>query len=326
MVVSRWQNHSVEFMTVRFADKPLKFTVYISVSYIVVSLVYIILSTWIAASLADDVETLARNETIKGVLFVVTTGVFIFGASYFFLRRLYRQMEHLAAREKELDDAERRTVAKTMVSSIAHDSNNMLSSILFGADLMRMQGDLSEKQSHTLRQIHNAGQQIRELNNRLIAATRRRADLPLENVAVTKIFEEVADFVKTAPQTAGVSLVFKRTDESVRIRVNRHLMLQALHNLVINAADAAGDNASIELSVRVEGDRVHLEIHDNGPGVPEEIRDRIFHPFFSRKENGQGLGLVAVKACAESFGGVIEVDDSPLGGACFRLVLPLVRE
>ena len=97
-------------------------------------------------------------------------------------------------------------------------------------------------------------------------------------------------------------------------------------NLVLNAADATGGQGKIDLRVRHKDGQVILEMHDNGPGVPDEARDAIFDPFFSSKTNGLGLGLLSVRAFAEVHGGSVEVKPSDLGGACIRVTLPLRNE
>ena len=96
-------------------------------------------------------------------------------------------------------------------------------------------------------------------------------------------------------------------------------------NLVLNAADATKGAGKIDLRIRRKDRQVILELHDNGPGVPDQAREAIFDPFYSSKTNGLGLGLLSVRACAEAHGGSVEVKPSDLGGACFRITLPLAN-
>ena len=75
-----------------------------------------------------------------------------------------------------------------------------------------------------------------------------------------------------------------------------------------------------------DGDRVELTVDDSGPGVSPELRDKIFEPFFSTKQDrGSGIGLGVSRSIAEAHGGHLLVADSPLGGARFRLILPTRR-
>ena len=69
--------------------------------------------------------------------------------------------------------------------------------------------------------------------------------------------------------------------------------------------------------------RVVIEVSDDGPGVPDELRERVFEPFFTTKERGSGLGLAVVRAIAEANGGTLSLDKGARGGASFRLTFPL---
>jgi two-component system sensor histidine kinase HydH len=262
---------------------------------------------------------------IKGIVFVTVTGLLIFALGYYLLQRLSQQMEAIKRLDQQREAAENRTVTKAMVSSIAHDSNNMLASILFGADLLPVQGELNEKQQISARQIKKAAQQIRDLNSRLLSATRVESDLPLEAVKLSSILKQIRGVIKSSSKISDIPFVFNVENSDAKVKVNLHLLLQALQNIIHNAADAVDDDGKIEVKMRTDEETVYIEVHDNGPGVEDEFKAKIFHPFFSRKKSGHGLGLVAVKACAETFGGEIVVDKSHLGGACFRLSLPKVN-
>ncbi len=102
---------------------------------------------------------------------------------------------------------------------------------------------------------------------------------------------------------------------------DRTLLGRAVLNLLLNAGQAAS-GGTVQLRCTSGDGRVRIEVHDDGPGVPEEMRSRIFQPFFTTKGKGSGLGLLPVRTAAESFHGTLELERSDLGGACFRLDLP----
>ena len=97
-------------------------------------------------------------------------------------------------------------------------------------------------------------------------------------------------------------------------------------NLIENALDAAGEGGSVELSANRERDSVVVRVTDNGPGVPEKIRDRIFDPFFTTKAvgKGTGLGLDIVRRLVQRHNGKIELDSRP-GRTEFRVTLPIAE-
>jgi signal transduction histidine kinase len=106
------------------------------------------------------------------------------------------------------------------------------------------------------------------------------------------------------------------------------LLRQAFLNLLRNAVEAC-QGVGVAPNVRVEGSRdrshgvVRVNVHDNGPGVPVDARDRVFRPFFTTKKDGTGLGLALVQKIIVTHNGRIAVSSSPSGGACFQVTLPI---
>jgi len=98
---------------------------------------------------------------------------------------------------------------------------------------------------------------------------------------------------------------------------------QVALNLVTNALQAVDDGEPVVVAVRREGPFAVLEVRDGGPGVPEELRHRIFEPFFTGREDGTGLGLFVSYGIVDRHGGRIEVGTAPEGGARFTVRLPL---
>jgi signal transduction histidine kinase len=111
-------------------------------------------------------------------------------------------------------------------------------------------------------------------------------------------------------------------DADVVIHSDGDRVLQIISNLLANAFRWTPDGGSITLELAAENGRVAVEIEDNGPGVPQEERENIFRPFFSRDGGGTGLGLAIAHELAHALGGRVEVESEPGRGSRFRLVLP----
>jgi two-component system, NtrC family, nitrogen regulation sensor histidine kinase NtrY len=111
------------------------------------------------------------------------------------------------------------------------------------------------------------------------------------------------------------------------VAVDRQMLRRVLLNLIQNAADALSDAKhpapKIRVSLQREGDFFAIEVADNGPGIPTQLRDVIFDPYVTTKHTGTGLGLAIVKKIAIEHGGMITADKSSLGGARLRLTLPV---
>ena len=96
-------------------------------------------------------------------------------------------------------------------------------------------------------------------------------------------------------------------------------------NLMVNAAEATDRNGRILVKLFEDAGTVRLEVHDDGPGIPEESRGPVSEPFFTTKEDGTGLGLFSFKYCAEAHGGSIGIDTSDLDEALIYMVFPKTR-
>ena len=118
------------------------------------------------------------------------------------------------------------------------------------------------------------------------------------------------------------------------LTADREQLIQAVLNIVRNAAQALGGHGEILLRTRIARQvtlakrryklALELQVIDDGPGIPEEIRDRIFYPLVSGREGGSGLGLSLAQSFIEQHQGMIEVDSRP-GRTCFTILLPITE-
>lgn len=142
-----------------------------------------------------------------------------------------------------------------------------------------------------------------------------------EELSVSALIEQVAQCLE--PRLGRrARLTIRTLAPDLKLRGNAQAIAGALLNLANNALDAAGEGLELLIEARRNGDLAEIRVRDNGPGVPAELRGRVFEPFFTTRSRGTGLGLAVVKAVAEAHGGRVEVDASMESGACFVLRLP----
>jgi signal transduction histidine kinase len=122
------------------------------------------------------------------------------------------------------------------------------------------------------------------------------------------------------PAAARVE-IRRRSRESLRVHANAAALEQLFHNLLRNASEAAGPAGTMTLEAGVTADELHIDVRDDGPGIPAELRDRIFEPFYSTKESGTGLGLPIAQRIARAHGGDISHIDTERG-TLLRVRLP----
>jgi len=140
--------------------------------------------------------------------------------------------------------------------------------------------------------------------------------------------EEVQVLLHPQLAAKGISIASKDAG-SPTLHADKEQIRLLLLNLLMNAVEAAPENGSIEVEFpaipATSGDGnewVGIKVSDNGPGISPEDLNRVFDAYFTRKENGVGLGLALVRRIAEEHGGSAKASNRPEGGACFEIRLP----
>ena len=154
----------------------------------------------------------------------------------------------------------------------------------------------------------------------------RRTDL---NPQPTRIDNWLQALIHDQLLPEGVAVAFHPGLADRRIPIDRERLRRAVVNLIENACQAIGGDRKpgiVTVSTLPAGPSVLLRVADTGPGVAEEIRDRVFEPLFSTKGSGIGLGLAIVRDTVEQHGGTVRIEDNPGGGACFAILLPAPEE
>jgi len=113
-------------------------------------------------------------------------------------------------------------------------------------------------------------------------------------------------------------------DESLPlVMADKDELRRAFVNILRNAVQAIGDRGTVEVSTHVVGHELELAIRDDGPGIPPELQNRLFQPYFSTKTEGMGLGLAIVKKTIDDLGGTIRIESNPGAGTVVTIRLPL---
>ncbi|HZY03709.1 MAG TPA: ATP-binding protein [Anaeromyxobacteraceae bacterium] len=134
----------------------------------------------------------------------------------------------------------------------------------------------------------------------------------------------VEEFLRSSPQVAGAADVDLRREGDCPVFLDRTLMRQVLGNLLRNAEEAARPaRARVHLAVRPAGAQALLTVADQGPGIPPELRARVFDPYFTTRRDGTGLGLAIVRKIVLQHGGDVEARQPAGGGALLAVTLPL---
>jgi signal transduction histidine kinase len=289
--------------------------------YVCGGLLYILLSGRIAAGLAASVLDLERLELNKGIAFIGVTGCFLFVASWLVLRQLEAERERLAGLEWALVHEEARHLPSALAASMSHELKNLLQVAILQAEALAATGasDLAVSSAKeiegSLRRLAEVADGMREMAS---------APLAISTGAPFRLQAVLHDVCDLAMVHAHLRIrgLDRRIGTLATLEGNSTLLGLAIFNLILNAAAQSRD-AAVRLAATDQPGRVQIEVHDDGPLQSGELRQRIFAPAFGRHLDDANLGLLSVHAAAESFGGEIDIESSPLGGNCVRLTLPV---
>ncbi len=238
-------------------------------------------------------------------------------------REVRRLSLELADKNRELARRERLVALGEMAAGLAHEIRNPLGGIQLFAGLLTR--DLADrpKQCELARKISQGVQTLEKLVTDILAFA-GQAEPRFREVDLPRLLNETLDLAAATFDRIGATVATSCDPAAdLRLEADPCQLQQALLNLLQNGAEAAGAGGRVELRVTGEPDGfVRITISDDGDGVPAELLDRIFNPFFTTKDRGTGLGLAIVHRIAEAHGGNIRVANREEGGAVFSLTLP----
>ncbi len=213
-----------------------------------------------------------------------------------------------------------------LAAGVAHEINNPLTGILAYSEELRQQLEPCSELRADMEVIIRETLRCRDIVRNLLDFARHDT-LKLEQVDPNSIVEQSLQLIEKLPQFRDISIEFMKTNDIPSIRCDLHQLQQVVLNLMLNAQDAMQGKGRIVLKTEYNrrSDKCVISVEDNGPGIPENLIDKLFEPFFSTKGTS-GLGLAVSWGIVERHRGVIEVDMADKGGAIFRIVLPTITE
>lgn len=236
---------------------------------------------------------------------------------------------------QQLHEADRLALIGRVTMGVSHELGGPLALLTGWLERLRTleaQGAPATERARCLDEIERSSQQIERLLTELARPGLQRtrdADRPCDLLAVVL---RLQGQIEEHPRLKQVRLTVTADAETHPADVSASHVEQVLLNLVLNAADAMKREGDLAIHVSRDGPWQIVDVDDTGPGVPVELRERIFEPLFSTQpdstrpgQSGWGLGLAISRRTVASYGGSLTVSEGALGGARFRLRLPAVR-
>src|SRR5437868_796215 len=238
----------------------------------------------------------------------------------------------LAEVQEQLARSRRLATIGQLAAGVAHEINNPLAAITTCAeatlrdllDTPQTAALAAERQwDYYLEEIVRQALRCKQITRGLLDLSRQKR-ARREPVELNRLVGQAAQVFEQRARERGVG-VESRLDPSVgEVATDEAMVRQILDNLLSNALDAIGEGGRVLVATALDGERVRVEVEDDGPGIPPETLARVFDPFFTTKDPGRGagLGLAISLTFAEAMGGTLTAESKPDAGSRFRLWLP----
>lgn len=231
---------------------------------------------------------------------------------------------------QEMIKASRLTTMGEMAAAMAHELNQPLSAITnYASASLRMLKGGSENHEDVEKalecidsQAHRAGEIIRRLRNFV-----RPENISLEVVNIASVIDEIMPLAELDARANNITLTIDVPRKLPEIMADQLQIQQIILNLLRNGVDAMKDSAPEDRQLRMNAycpasDEIRIDIIDRGQGVPDDVKDYLFDPFFSTKSDGMGMGLAICQTIAKAHSGRLDFLNNPVIGTTFSISLP----
>lgn len=242
------------------------------------------------------------------------------------IERRHAEIEQVRLQE-QLRHADRLATIGKLAAGVAHELNEPLTGILGFSELLKEIPGMPAQAESDLARIESAALHAREVVRQLLLFARQIS--PKQGkVGVNRLVREVVGFFQARLGRQGIRVRTALAETLPDILADESQIRQIIMNLTINAIHAMEKGGLLTIATQSRGEEVALSIHDTGPGIPDDIKDKIFLPFFTTKDvdMGTGLGLAVVHGIVKSHGGRVDVRSEAGKGTEFRVCLPLGLE
>lgn len=240
--------------------------------------------------------------------------------------KLHRETQLLLEVEEQLGAAQKFSALGQLSASLAHEIKNPLSSIKGTAEILLDDFPVGHPKREFVEILLKETTRLNNTVEEVLQFSRQgqpgRKKEEVVHEPLSQVIERVTSLLNSQLRKKSISLSMLGWEVGKECQVDQEKLSQVFLNIILNAIDALPPRGEIIIETGKTEAGCTVSIKDNGPGIPDELKDKIFDPFYSTKEGGTGLGLSISKKIVESYGGNLTISDSETGGACFTIFLP----
>jgi len=224
---------------------------------------------------------------------------------------------------RELQTADRLAAISRVSGGVAHEVKNPLNAILLHVEVAKAK--LSRGDTDVEPQMEIISREILRLDRvvKTFLDFTRPVELNLATVPLREFVEEVVELARPQAEASAIQILVEQQVEGVEVRVDRDLLKQALLNVVVNAMQVMPEGGDLRFEAIADEDNAEIRISDTGPGIPPELRDKIFRLYFTTRKEGSGIGLAMTFRIVQLHDGTIDFTSEPGKGTTFSIRLPI---
>ena len=240
--------------------------------------------------------------------------------------KLHRETQLLLELEEQLSAAQKLSALGQLSASLAHEIKNPLSSIKGTAEILLDEFPKDHPKREFVEILLKETTRLNSTVEEVLQFSRRgvqgREKENMETEPLSQVIDRVTSLLASQLRKKSIRLTVTGWETGKAFFVVGEKLSQVFLNIILNAIDAAPSKGAITVETMKQAAGYRVLVKDNGSGIADELKDKIFDPFYSTKEGGTGLGLSISKKIIESYGGTLTQSDSEGGGACFAIFLP----
>ena len=230
--------------------------------------------------------------------------------------------QELIRTQEELVRQEQLAAVGSLAAGVAHEINNPAAIIRGNGEVLRRRLAVGGAGAEEIGEILKQTERISRITQGLLVFAREQA-LQQKEVPLHPLLDDILAQAPHQTPIGRVEVVRRFREDLPALTGDREKLRQVFTNLVLNALQAMDGAGTLTVATRLRGDMVEVGVADTGPGIPPEVKAKIFNPFFTTKRSGTGLGLSVSYGIVQALGGSIEVESALGGGSVFTVRLPV---
>ena len=224
---------------------------------------------------------------------------------------------------RELQTADRLAAISRISSGVAHEVKNPLNAILLHVEVARSK--LRRGDTDVNPEMEIISSEILRLDRvvKTFLDFTRPVELKLANVPLQQLMSEIVELGRPQAAASNIEIEVQAEGEGAEVQVDADLIKQAILNVVVNAMQAMPEGGKLRFEWSVSGDTAEIRVADTGPGIPVELREKIFRLYFTTRKDGSGIGLAMTFRIVQLHDGTIDFTSEPGKGTTFLIRLPI---